>query len=185
MPFEIGLCDVGDFQQFLKELPRKAGLAVLLGVTGTMQVVATTVERAYNFFVNIGYSREASAGIVGNLKAESGKTLDSFVVGDGGRARGIAQWHPDRFRGLKKHAAATGRDWHDLEVQLEYIEIELKTRETLADMKLRHALSVEEGTKAFVHFERPQHYTRDRPERAHSYRKRLQYARVVYAALAH
>src|SRR5260363_90445 len=41
-----------------------------------------------------GWTHKQAAGIVANLKIESG--LNPKAVGDGGKAYGIAQWHPPR-----------------------------------------------------------------------------------------
>lgn len=136
-------------------------------------------KRAYWFFRGRGYSRQAAAGIVGNLKAESNFNVN--VVGDGGLARGLAQWHPDRFAGVRALAAKTGRSVNDFNVQLEYIDHELRTREPLAFGALQNAKTIEQGTAAFIHYERPQYYAPGNPYRAHNYWGRLAYARYAYA----
>lgn len=41
-----------------------------------------------------GWSKEQAAGILGNLDQESGGRHN--IIGDGGAAFGLAQWHPDR-----------------------------------------------------------------------------------------
>lgn len=57
-------------------------------------------KTAFNFFVSKGWTRAQAAGIVGNLQVESGnfspKVLSGQQRGDGGKAVGVAQWHPDR-----------------------------------------------------------------------------------------
>ena len=54
-------------------------------------------EYAYKFYLNKGYSPQASASIVGNLIHEGG--LNTTAEGDkgykGGSSRGIAQWRED------------------------------------------------------------------------------------------
>jgi hypothetical protein len=47
------------------------------------------------YFMAQGWTREQTAGIIANLKAES-STFNPGEVGDRGLAYGIAQWHPDR-----------------------------------------------------------------------------------------
>jgi hypothetical protein len=59
-------------------------------------------QEAMRFFQERGWSKEQSAGLVGNLIAES--NLSTTAVGDGGKARGIAQWHPDRQANFRQFA---------------------------------------------------------------------------------
>jgi hypothetical protein len=81
-------------------------------------------EIAYNFFVSKGLSPQQTAGIVGNLQAESGQELDPNA--SNGKTIGIAQWLlSGRAVNLKAFAAASGRDYLTLEVQLEFIWFEL------------------------------------------------------------
>lgn len=49
----------------------------------------------YNALRQMGFPEGAAAGIVGNWSVESG--FDPNIVGDGGLARGLKQWHPDRW----------------------------------------------------------------------------------------
>ena len=144
-------------------------------VTRTAPATDNTAQRIYTFYRERGYSHYAVVGKMGNLKAES--NFSTRIVGDGGLARGLAQWHPDRWRGLVRHAKMTGRDPHDLDVQLEWVEIELKQIEVIAERELHRADCVESGTKAFIHFERPLGYQVHAPQRAHGYWTRLHYAK--------
>jgi hypothetical protein len=90
------------------------------------------------FFMSAGYSKEQAAGIVGNLQVESGKDLNTTAVGDGGKAKGIAQWHPDRQATFKN---VMGKDVMSatLEEQLKFVDYELKNTEKSAGDKLRAA----------------------------------------------
>lgn len=47
-----------------------------------------------------GWTNEQAVGIAANLKHESG--FDAGAVGDGGKAYGLAQWHPDRQAQFQK-----------------------------------------------------------------------------------
>lgn len=82
-------------------------------------------KTAYDFFVSQGLSPGAATGVVGNLLAESG--LSTTIRGDGGKAVGIAQWHPDRFAVLKSWAAARGLDPYALGTQLRFARYEAGT----------------------------------------------------------
>lgn len=74
------------------------------------------------FFKKMGWTHEQAAGIVANLKAESNMRPDA--VGDGGKAYGIAQWHPDRQENFRQWS---GKDIKQstLQDQLEFVQHEL------------------------------------------------------------
>ncbi len=52
------------------------------------------------FWTGRGYSPAQAAAIMANVQAESGG--DPAAVGDGGKARGLFQWHPDRRAAILK-----------------------------------------------------------------------------------
>lgn len=117
------------------------------GVTGSK-------KQAYEFFIGKGLNPHQAAGIVGNLMQESG--LKTSIKGDGGKAFGIAQWHPDRQKGLEALAKSLGTSKSDFNTQLEYVWQELNTTEKRALDKLMQAKTVEQATSAFCqHYERP------------------------------
>lgn len=84
--------------------------------------VNTAAKEAYNHYTSKGLPSHVAAGIVGNLMQESG--LNTGASGDAGKAKGIAQWHPDRFKKLQQWARSSGRDPFDLKTQLDYILVE-------------------------------------------------------------
>jgi hypothetical protein len=121
------------------------GQAAAAGVGATSDPVA--------FFMSKGYTREQAAGIVANLKAESG--LKVGAVGDGGQAYGLAQWHPDRQAKFKE---VFGRDikGSSLEQQMEFVAWELKNSEAGAGNRLRSAKTAKEaGALVAQLYERP------------------------------
>src|SRR5260364_215450 len=63
------------------------------------------IAQAVSFFEQKGWTHKQAAGIVANLKIESG--LNPNAVGDGGKAYGIAQWHPPRQAEFRR---AFGKD---------------------------------------------------------------------------
>ena len=86
------------------------------------------VEKAvWTFLIGAGYSPEMAAGIMGNLKQESGMDPTRLQSG-GGPGRGIAQWTngDQRHKGLLELAASKGVDWTDLQTQLEFLHMELQ-----------------------------------------------------------
>lgn len=134
-------------------------------------------KRAMDFFTKIGYSTAQASGVVGNLLAESG--LDTRINGDGGKATGIAQWHPDRWNELLKFAAVHDADPYDLDVQLAFVDWELKNKETGAYSKLMAASTPYEATAAFAGFERPKGWSEANPAGAHNFGTRLGYANTL------
>ena len=91
------------------------------------QVVFSGVEQeVYSFFLAKGLGAPQIAGIMANIKAESG--FDPAAQ-DGNGACGLFQWTGGRFRGLKDYAASKGKDWADVQVQLEYAWREIDSDE--------------------------------------------------------
>lgn len=111
------------------------------------------IEVAVKFFESKGWTREQANGIVANLKAESGLKTDA--VGDGGKAYGIAQWHPDRQEKFKEHFGYDIRR-AGLNAQLEFVHYELMNNEAAAGKKLKAAKTTSAATEVMqVHYERP------------------------------
>lgn len=107
----------------------------------------------FGFFVSRGWTPEQTAGIIGNIGGES--NFDIRAVGDGGRAYGLAQWHPDRqanFRrvfGIDIRQSTAAQQW-------QFIDWELNNTESRAGRLLRGAGSAAEATEIFMrHYERP------------------------------
>lgn len=70
-----------------------------------------------------GLTPVQAAGIVGNWIQES--SLDTSVVNKIG-ATGIGQWLDDRRNNLMNFAAKRGKDWRDLDTQLDFALWEMK-----------------------------------------------------------
>lgn len=75
--------------------------------------------------MSMGFIASAAAGVVGNLVQESGLRTDA--IGDNGTSGGLAQWHNERLDALKRFAAARGKDWTDLDTQIEFLAEEMRT----------------------------------------------------------
>lgn len=103
---------------------------------------------ALNYFMSKGWTKEQAAGIVGNLQAESGRDLNIDAVGDGGKAYGIAQWHPDRQNNFKQ---LFGKDIRQssLGEQLAFVQWELENTEKRAGSMLSNARTAEEAAVIF------------------------------------
>lgn len=91
---------------------------------GGLRIDATT-RTVWAFFRDKGFTAEATAGIMGNMQQESG--IDPTVnQNGGGPAKGIVQWEGARFTNMKAFAQQRGKDWTDLDSQLEYVYKELR-----------------------------------------------------------
>jgi hypothetical protein len=97
-------------------------------VTGS---VAAKEQYAVNYLVTKhGLTPQHAAGAVGNFTLESGgmKTTAENNVNE--RSVGLAQWNGARQDAMKAFAAKTGRNWKDLNYQLDYYVHESKTNST-------------------------------------------------------
>ena len=99
------------------------------------------------FKSRLGLSHVQASALVGNLYHES--SLNPRSVGDGGSARGIAQWHGERWEAVKAYAARTGRSPYDLNVQTEAVANELLGGESAALEHLKRQTTIE-GASASV-----------------------------------
>lgn len=141
--------------------------AAVLGVEGAREAVnqmdasagkvnggRAMADYVANYFQGKGWSREQAIGIASNLSVESG--FNPSAVGDGGKAYGIAQWHPDRQAGFR---AFSGKDIRgsSLDEQLAFIHYELtQGQEKSAGDALRKARSAyEAGSVVSSQYERP------------------------------
>ena len=90
----------------------------------------TTEKKVWNYFTNKGYSKEATAGIMGNIYQES--KFNSKLIQNNGRgpAAGLFQWEnyntkSARWKNLNDRAKKHGKSWKDLATQLSFANDEL------------------------------------------------------------
>lgn len=137
-------------------------------------------KKITNFLLDKGLSKHAVAGIVGNLYAES--KFDTSVLGDGKTSGGIAQWHADRFANLKQFASQNGKDWRDLDLQLNFLWYELTTKYSSVLNKLQKANSAEKAAEIWGHdyevFSGHENFNHER------YKDRRNYAKQFYKILS-
>lgn len=106
-----------------------------------------------DFFTSQGWADYQAAGIIGNLYGESG--LNPAAVGDGGRAYGIAQWHPDRQQ-VFKNVFGVPIQGSSLNQQLQFVQYELQHNESAAAKALRGTTNLADATSTFMRkYERP------------------------------
>lgn len=130
----------------------------------------------------MGYTPVQSAGILGNLKAES--NLNTGSIGDKGTSYGLAQWHNERWNALNDFAKNQGLAPSDPEAQLRYLDWELKNKEPTAFKALQSAQTPEQAAQAFIHFERPQGYNAANPMAAMGANARVQNALDLYNSIS-
>ncbi|MGD6896109.1 phage tail tape measure protein [Bacillus infantis] len=87
----------------------------------------SNAAQIWNFFKSKGFSDTVAAGIMGNLRLESGLNPNSINKLNG--ATGIAQWLGDRKTGLSSYAKSLGTSMYDLTTQLNYLWKELNGSE--------------------------------------------------------
>lgn len=98
---------------------------------GTTGILAGTEvsEQVWNYFRSLGFSEQATAGIMGNLYQES--RMDSTTLQNGvGPAAGICQWETygvrnSRWGNMQAYAQSQGKSWTDLKCQLDFLMLEL------------------------------------------------------------
>jgi len=74
-----------------------------------------------------GWTLNEAAGAAGNVHVESRFNPGIKSTAPGENSHGLMQWNGPRLRGLINYAAQSGgRDWHDPEVQMDYIDLERK-----------------------------------------------------------
>lgn len=121
------------------------------------------IEQAFNWFISDvggGYTAEQSAGIVGNLMAESGNFADDVIStqrrGDSGQAHGIAQWHPPRWNPFLDWCRRNNQDPYTLASQLRWVTLELDSTESRAKAALESVTRPDHAAISFMRkYERP------------------------------
>lgn len=135
------------------------GANMVSGGLGSMKGVGESgsSSEAMSFFQSKGWTKEQSAGIVGNLQVESGKNLRTDAVGDSGQAYGVAQWHPDRQAKFQQVMGIPIRQ-SNFKQQLEFVQWELMNSEKRAGQMLKAASTAIEAARAIDYgYERSSH----------------------------
>lgn len=132
------------------------------------------VGRAYQRLISKGWTPAQAAGVVGNLTAESGGSLNTQARNpgdgsDGSDSIGVAQWNGARAKALKAFAAERGTDWHDFDTQIDFVDHELRTSERGAGENLARATNAEEAAAAFTGYERPAGWSAGNAKGSHNW----------------
>lgn len=108
--------------------------------TGTGSLTGNTnAEKVFNFLIGAGFTKQAAAGVIGNLMQESGVNPQSRQLG-GGPGRGIMQWGTGpgsggRWDALSAWAASSGKDPWKLDTQVEWMMKEMRSYGTYNRLK--------------------------------------------------
>lgn len=139
--FHSGDLNAGEEQE-LAARRAQAGSAGGSSASGAAPT-AGTADGVIDSLVKKGWTKEQAAGIAANLWAES--KFDPKATGDGGKAYGVGQWHPDRQNDFKNLFKKDIRD-STLEEQLMFLTYEMNQgKEQKAGDKLRKAKTAEEA----------------------------------------
>lgn len=101
------------------EVPTAKSVKPATNLKGTDEKAIYLMKRLQS---ELNLTKEQAAGVAGNIHVES-QGFNPRAVGDGGAALGLAQWHPDRRRGLD----ILNMSYED---QVSYLIKELQTEKT-------------------------------------------------------
>ena len=141
-----------------KEVDMYAAPEVSTGSTGGSVDISgetDTAKAVYTFFTGKGYTPAAACGILGNMEQESGVNPKSIQGGGKGPAAGICQWEnynkkSARWKGLSDYASSKGKDWTDLQSQLEWLDMELQGKDSRTLSLLKQKVGGYEQFKALT-----------------------------------
>lgn len=151
----------------------------------TGQYSGTNQEIVWQFMTNAGFTKEATAGMMGNIEWESGFKTDKIEAGTE-IGFGLIQWSYTRREAIEARASKEGKDIHDIHFQLEFLLEELESGQywsfpsgvysfnlNMSYEQFKASNNVDAATDGFCWcFERPRESTaniKGRKEAAHKY----------------
>ena len=81
-------------------------------------------EKVWYSLRNMGFSEYAVAGVMGNIYGES-SFRPGAVEGGSGEGIGLCQWSYGRKQNLIKYAESKGKQWSDIDIQVQFLMAEL------------------------------------------------------------
>lgn len=81
-------------------------------------------EKVWFAVLGAGYSKDAAAGVLGNIEAESGFD-PNIIEGGTGIGFGLCQWSYGRRTQIEQYAASKGKEPGDLNTQIEFLIAEI------------------------------------------------------------
>ena len=103
----------------------QAGNVINLGTTSSAIYGSSIEDKVWFTLKSAGYSDEAVAGAMGNIKYESGGFNPSAIEGGTGVGFGLCQWSYGRRTALESYAASKGKQPSDEDTQVEFLLTEL------------------------------------------------------------
>lgn len=109
-------------EQIVKHVAYEKNVDYTGGGTGSVDFSGSeNAQICWNFYRSMGFSEIQTAGLLGNIYAES-----SFdPTASNGTHFGIHQWGAGRFAALQELASSKGSTWTDLKIQLQFAYSEL------------------------------------------------------------
>lgn len=146
------------------------------------------VRIAYAHYLRKGDPPHVAASKAAQVWAES--SGNPTITGDGGKAFGALQWHPDRQKRLDAYVAQTNlnaeqagrvptasRD--NLTTQLDFNDWELEHTEKAAGDRLKASSNIREANDAMLGSLRPAGYSPGMPSNTATYDQRMRYAQMI------
>lgn len=84
-------------------------------------------EQVWQYFTSLGYSKASTAGIMGNMEAES--SFSPGTTNSNGGAFGLVQWLGGRKTNMINYAKNNGMKETDVKAQLDFIHHEIESRD--------------------------------------------------------
>lgn len=104
--------------------------------TNVPGLIGSSVEDKFWYALKkLGYSNEAIAGAMGNIKCES--SFSTTAINSSSGAYGLAQWMGGRLENLKSYAVSKGTTETDENIQIEFLIAEVTGKGDAADYATR------------------------------------------------
>lgn len=155
---EVPVTEIKEIQEEKEQVTEEQVKPEVKAETKPVAVENRTTENViWDFLKGKGYTDIQTAAIIGNLYQESGLNSSKVEYGSG-EGIGIVQWSFGRKQQLKDYCKSQGKDWTDLQCQLEFLAKELKSNQFYEPYrsKFNNPYSIDEATEAYCWgFERP------------------------------
>ena len=117
--------------------------------------ISDTAQAVWVFLTSRGYTPECAAGILGNMEQESGVDPKAIQGNGKGPAAGICQWEnynkqSARWKAMSDYASSKGKNWTDLQSQLEWLDLELQGKDSTTLSLLKKKVGGYEQFKALT-----------------------------------
>lgn len=122
---------------------------------GSVNLSGDYEKDAWSLIRGLGYSKQATAGVMGNAYAESGVNPTTVQSGGKGPAAGMFQWEnyntkSGRWLNMSNHAKSKGREWTDLQSQIEWMDQEMQGKDSTTLYHLKNKVGGYDKFKALT-----------------------------------